>query len=87
MVESTLPSREFDVAAAEFIPLYQRVIDDIVHKIDSGILRPGDRLPSTREMAAEYVVSPGTIREAITRLLERGKLRGHQGLGVFVAEP
>jgi GntR family transcriptional regulator len=37
-------------------------------------------------LAEQYDVSPGSVRQAITLLMETGELRGHQGLGVFVAE-
>lgn len=84
MVESTCLAGS-STMPVEFVPLYQQVINDINAKIADGRLRPGDRLPSTAALAAEYDVSPGTVRFAINRLLDRGVLRGHQGLGVFVA--
>jgi GntR family transcriptional regulator len=69
-----------------FTPHYQRVIDAITDDIATGRLRPGDRLPSTAQLAEAYRFSPGTIRRAVDILLDRGVLRGHQGLGVFVAD-
>jgi GntR family transcriptional regulator len=60
-------------------------MDDIRTQIGDGRLRPGDRLPSTPRLAAQYGVSPGTVRQAVSRLLEVGVLRGQPGLAVFVA--
>lgn len=76
---------------ADFEPLYRRVIADIRHKIATGQLSPGDKLPSTQALLDEYrqrfnVRSPSTIRQAITILIETGELRGHQGLGVYVRD-
>lgn len=71
---------------SQFTPHYRRIIDNIKRQIDSGQLEPGAELPSTRELAAEYGVSPTTVRQAITMLIDSGWLVGHQGLGVFVAQ-
>lgn len=71
---------------AEFTPLYRRVMAEIRDKIRTGEWPPGHRLPSTRDLAVQYDVAPGTIREAVNRLIELGELRGHQGLAVFVAD-
>jgi GntR family transcriptional regulator len=67
-------------------PYYRRIMDDIKARITAGTLSPGDRLPSTRELAADFDTAPGTVRTAINLLIELGWLRGHQGLGVFVAD-
>lgn len=67
------------------VPNYQRVIISITSKIESGALQPGQQLPSTKDLSDEYGYSPGTIRKAVDILIDRGVLRGHQGLGVFVA--
>ena len=51
-----------------------------------GILRPGERLPSERELAEKLGVSRPSLREAIAELQERGLLTARAGAGVFVAE-
>lgn len=77
----------------DFTPYYARVAADIRAQIDDGRLPPGTKLPSTSELADAYgYMSPngrlslGTIRKAIEELLDDGTVRGHQGVGVFVAE-
>jgi GntR family transcriptional regulator len=72
--------------SSQFVPYYERVMADLRAQINDRRLRPGDKLPSTDELAAHYGYSPGTVREAITRLIAEGVLRGHRGVGVFVAE-
>jgi GntR family transcriptional regulator len=38
-------------------PLYQQIANDIAEQIRSGVLKPGDRLPTTRQLMAHYEVS------------------------------
>lgn len=73
--------------ARVFEPHYRRIIADIRQRIASGEWPPGHKLPSTRELKDLYEVrSTSTVRQAIMIMLETGELRGHQGLGVFVAD-
>lgn len=72
--------------AQPFTPHYRRIMNDIREQIADGRLAPGAKLPSTQELAELYEVRPSTVRQAITLLIEAGDVRGHQGLGVFVAE-
>jgi GntR family transcriptional regulator len=52
-----------------------------------GTLRPGDALPSERELAERYDVARMTVRAEITRLAGEGLVQRVQGRGTFVAEP
>jgi Transcriptional regulators len=75
------------MSARGFEPHYRRIIADIRQRIASGEWPPGHKLPSTRELKEIYnVSSTSTVRQAVMILLETGELRGHQGLGVFVAD-
>lgn len=62
------------------------VIRQIELLILRGILQPGERLPSERELSEKLGVSRPSLREAIAELQERGLLASHAGSGVFVAE-
>lgn len=66
--------------------LYQQVAQSIEELIDSGRLKPGDRLPSEREFASGLGVGRGVIREGIKVLEERGLVSIKPGEGIFVAE-
>jgi GntR family transcriptional regulator, transcriptional repressor for pyruvate dehydrogenase complex len=66
--------------------LSQSVIRQIEQLILRGILRPGERLPSERDMADKLGVSRPSLRDAIAELAERGLLTSRAGSGVFVAE-
>lgn len=66
---------------------YQRIVDDVVSRIESGELRPGDKLPSSRELQQQYNTSHMTVRTAVTILRDRGLVESVSGVGVFVAQP
>lgn len=60
-----------------------RQIEDLILR---GILRPGERLPSERELSERMDVSRPSLREALADLQERGLLTARAGAGVFVAD-
>ena len=62
------------------------VIKQIELLILRGILRPGERLPSERELSERLGVSRPSLREAISELQERGLLSSKAGAGIFVAD-
>lgn len=66
-------------------PHYRRILREVRERIAAGEFAAGAKLPSTAELAEQYSVSPPTVRQAITLMLETGELTGHQGVGVFVA--
>lgn len=66
--------------------LTQRVMDALGARIASGAVRPGDKLPSEREMIAEFGVSRTVVRDAVARLREQGLVDSRQGAGVFVRD-
>ena len=66
------------------VPAYRQVANDIRSKIDSGEYRPGDQLPSERELVSAYEVSRPTIRDAVGLLRTEGVVVAEHGRGVFV---
>ncbi|MBM0261088.1 winged helix-turn-helix domain-containing protein [Micromonospora sp. 4G55] len=67
-------------------PKWAQLADHIREQIASGELAPGDKLPSTAQLRAEYGVSAGVVRQAILVLQTQGLVEGVHGLGVFVCE-
>ena len=65
-------------------PLYHRVYREIAKGIESGVLHPGDRLPSERWLCDELGVSRATVRRAIEELAADGLVEG-RGRGSVVA--
>jgi len=69
------------------IPLYLQLARQLVLQIEAGELKPGDKVPSERELAETLNVSRITARLAIQEMLENGAVYREQGRGTFVAEP
>lgn len=67
------------------VPLYTQVKDLLVARVTKGEWSPGDIVPSEMELARELDVSQGTVRKAITELVENNVLVRRQGRGTFVA--
>ena len=65
-------------------PKYVRVAEAIRERIRTGDLKPGDRLPSTKQLEAEFGVSYGSIRGAMLVLKAEGLVRGQPGEAVYV---
>lgn len=64
--------------------LYQHLADDVASMIASGTLRPGDKLPSLREMRTRRQVSLSTVTEAFRVLEDRGLIEARPQSGFYV---
>lgn len=64
--------------------LYQHLADDVARMIASGTLRPGDKLPSLREMRVRRQVSLSTVTEAFRVLEDRGLIEARPQSGFYV---
>lgn len=67
------------------VPLYMQIRELFVANISDGQWSPGDIIPSEIQLAHELGVSQGTVRKAITELVESNVLTRKQGRGTFVA--
>lgn len=68
------------------IPFYLQVKNHIKHQVLEGQLKPGDIIPSERELMRQFGLSRSTIRKAIKELEYEGYLVKVQGKGTFVAK-
>ena len=66
-------------------PIYEQVKDDLRRLVVSGILKPGDRLPSVRELAGQLAINPNTIQRAYRELEAEGYIISVPGRGSFAA--
>lgn len=78
-----IPELELDSTCD--VPLYRQVSDAIARLIQSGELRPDERLPATRELAVSLSLNRTTVSAAYALLEQQGLIRGHVGRGSFVA--
>ena len=70
-----------------FVPRYHQLKEIIREQITGGDLKPGDLIPSERELSERYGVSRMTARQSIVELTNEGLLYRRQGKGTFVAWP
>jgi GntR family transcriptional regulator len=66
--------------------LQERIADDVRARIDSGDYPPGSRLPSIPELADTHKASLVTVRLAMDKLKQEGRIVSKQGVGNFVRE-
>jgi len=68
------------------VPLYRQLITQVQLAILSGDLRPGDRLPSTRELARRFAIHPNTVSAGYRELEREGWTELRHGSGVYVCD-
>ena len=67
-------------------PIYGQIADRVKFAIAGGVLRPGDMVPSVRELSKQLVVNPNTVARAYRDLQTEGLLESVRGMGMEVAE-
>ncbi|MDI3328107.1 MAG: GntR family transcriptional regulator [Alicyclobacillaceae bacterium] len=67
------------------VPLYQQLVDQVREGVARGWLRPGDRLPSVRELAVRLALNHNTVAKAYQELEREGLIETLRGRGTFVA--
>lgn len=67
--------------------LATELVEQLRQQIEAGVLAPGDRIPTERELVEDSGVSRTVVREAIARLAAEGIVEPRHGSGVFVTEP
>ncbi len=68
------------------LPRYFQLKEIMRERIVSGDWKPGDLIPSERELSETYGISRMTVRQAITELVNEGSLYREQGKGTFVSQ-
>lgn len=66
-------------------PIYEQIIDGIKENILKGILQPGDKLPSVREMSSMITANPNTVSRAYMELERQGVTETIRGRGTYVS--
>jgi GntR family transcriptional regulator len=67
--------------------LHHQVLSALTERIESGVIRVGDRLPSEADLVRDYGVSRTTARRALDELRRQGMVRREPGRGTFLASP
>jgi DNA-binding transcriptional regulator YhcF (GntR family) len=69
------------------VPIYRQIVDQVLAMVVGGLLRPGDLLPSVRQVARDAAVNPMTVSKAYSRLETEGVVRRVRGQGMEVLPP
>src|ERR1700730_13928265 len=76
----------FQIHPSSGVPIYRQIMDQVRALITSSQLKPGDLLPSVRQMAVDLEVNMMTVSKAYARLEAEGTLERDRGTGMRVRE-
>lgn len=77
---------DFQIDTGSSLPIYAQLIDRVKHMVATGQLKPGDQLPTVRQLGVDMRVNPNTIARAYTELARQGVISTQQGRGTYIAE-
>src|SRR5215831_17545775 len=66
-------------------PVYRQIADEVLRAVTVGVLKPGEALPATRQLASDLKLNPNTIQHAYRTLTQEGVIEMRRGLGAFVS--
>ena len=75
-----------DLNSGDDRPIYGQIADRMKFAVAAGVLRPGDLVPSVRELSKQLVVNPNTVARAYRDLQTEGLLESVRGMGMQVAD-
>jgi GntR family transcriptional regulator len=78
-------SMEIKIDPADGVPIYRQIVNQIRYSVASGLLQPGDELPTIRAFALRLKVTPNTIVKAYEELESAGIVQMRHGSGTFVS--
>ncbi len=67
-------------------PIYRQLKERVIAMMLDGLLKPGDPLPSVRQVAAEYQLNPITVSRAYQELADEALVEKRRRLGMYVTE-
>jgi len=80
------PATLFSIATGSPEPIYRQLVEQVRRMCASGQLRPGDGMPSVRDIAQALALNPMTVSKAYSLLEMEGVLARRRGLGMVVAD-
>lgn len=67
------------------VPIYEQIISSIKELAVRGVLKPGEKLPSVRELSRQMTINPNTIQKAYQELERQGIIYMERGKGTFIS--
>jgi GntR family transcriptional regulator len=78
------PSLVFRLDRKSGMPAYRQVVDQVRQAVRLGMLRPGDQLPTVRDVVKQIAINPNTVHRAYRELETQGLTEGRPGSGTFI---
>ncbi|MFD0378162.1 GntR family transcriptional regulator [Streptomyces sp. NPDC127112] len=75
---------EYRIDRRSGLATYLQIVQQTKQALRLGLLRPGDRLPTAREVVEALAINPNTVLKAYRELEREGLVEGRRGLGTFV---
>ena len=67
-------------------PIYEQIFNQVVFAVASGTIKPGEQLPSVRQLATDLIINPNTVARAYRELEHENIISSQKGVGLFVSE-
>lgn len=80
------PAVPLHVNPGDDLPLYRQIVRQVADAIAGGRLARGEQLPSHRDLAAQLVIAPLTVKKAYDQLEQDGLIHTQRGRGTFVSD-
>lgn len=68
------------------VPIYLQLIEQIKRSVALGVLAPGERLPTVKQLATDLIINPNTVARAYRELERDGVIETSVGRGSFVSQ-
>jgi len=76
---------KIDVDATSRAPIYLQIVEAVQKMVALGRLKPGDQLPTVRQLAVDLRVNPNTVARAYLELEHKGVISSQQGRGTYIS--
>jgi GntR family transcriptional regulator len=77
---------DFYLTRSTAVPTYMQLVQQVRQGLRLGLLEPGDRLPTVREVASHLAINPNTVLKAYRELEHERLVEGRPGQGTFVVK-
>jgi GntR family transcriptional regulator len=75
---------DFHLDRGSGVSTYLQLVHQVKHALRLGLLQPGERLPTAKEVVGKLAINPNTVLKAYRELEREGLVAGKPGLGTFV---
>ncbi|WP_314174017.1 GntR family transcriptional regulator [Streptomyces winkii] len=83
---TTAGTIKFRIDRGSGVATYWQIVQQVKQALRLGLLQPGDKLPTAREVVEATAVNPNTVLKAYRELEREGLVEAHRGLGTFIRQ-